>query len=115
MRHSWTDDRLDDLSRTMVERFDKVEGEMEERFSKVEAEMDQRFDRVESEMDRRSDAMDRRFDEMGKRVDRVEGVACETRDHLISLQRTMLQVAGGLIAGNLALLVGVIGVVVTRI
>jgi uncharacterized protein YukE len=50
MRQSWTDDRLDDLSRRMDERFDHVEGEMNQGFERVEGEMNQRFEPVEGEI-----------------------------------------------------------------
>jgi hypothetical protein len=39
MRQSWTDDRLDDLSRRMDERFDKVEGEMKIQGRELRAEI----------------------------------------------------------------------------
>jgi hypothetical protein len=108
MRQSWTDDRLDDLSQRMDERFDQVEGEMDRRLKHVEGEMDKRFKHVEGEMDRR-------FGEMGKRFDRVEGDIRDLRNDMSALQRTMLQVGGGLIAANLTLMAGVIGLMVTQL
>jgi hypothetical protein len=97
MRQSWTDDRLDDLSQRMDDRFDQVEGEMDRRFKHVEGEMD------------------RRFGEMDKRFDRVEGDIRDLRNDMSALQRTMLQVGGGLIAANLTLMAGVIGLMVTQL
>jgi hypothetical protein len=108
MRQDWTDDRLDDLSHRMDERFDRVEGEMDTRFGQVESEMNTRFGYVEGEMDRR-------FDEMDKRFDRVEGDIRELRNGVNALQRTMLQVGGGLIAANLTMMAAVIGLMVTQL
>lgn len=68
MRQSWTDDRLDDLSGHMAERFDRVEGDMR-----------------------------------------------EVRDQLAGLQRSIIQVGGGLIAANLTLMAAVLGLIVTQL
>ena len=86
MRQSWTDDRLDDLSQRMDERFDHVEREM-----------------------------DRRFGEVDKRFDRVATDIRDLRNKMNALQRTMLQVGGGLIAANLTLMAAVIGLMVTQL
>jgi hypothetical protein len=58
MRQSWTDDRLDDLSRRMDERFDRVDSDVR-----------------------------------------------ELRNEFGALQRTIIQVGGGMIAAILALVV----------
>lgn len=86
MRVNWTDDRLDALSDRMDERFDRV---------------DERFKQV-----------DERFKQVDERFDRVEAGLVETRRELTArlddLNRTLLQVGGGIIAA----LLGVIGAVV---
>ena len=101
MRQSWTDDRLDDLSHRMDERFDHVEDEMDRRFSHVEGEMDRRFNHVEGEIDRRFSHVDKDIREL--------------RTVMNALQRTMIQVGGGLIAANLTLMAAVIGLMVTQL
>jgi len=57
MRQSWTDDRLDDLSHRMDERFDRTEGEMKAGFSRVDGRIETLrddtkvgFDRVDDEI-----------------------------------------------------------------
>ncbi|HEU5143046.1 MAG TPA: hypothetical protein VFU04_07815 [Solirubrobacterales bacterium] len=101
MRQSWTDDRLDDLSGRMEQRFDKIEAEMDQRFGKVEAEMDQRFGKVESEVrDLRLQIIE---------TDR------HRQTEFNSLQRTMIQVGGGLLAANTGLMAAVIGLMITQL
>jgi hypothetical protein len=101
MRQSWTDDRLDDLSRRMDERFDHVEGEMKSRFTRVEGEMQSRFAKVEGEM---KDGFDR-----------VDRDVRELRTDMNALQRTTIQIGGGLIAANLSLMAAVIGLMITQL
>ena len=79
MRQSWTDDRLDDLSRRMDERFDHVEAEMHSGF------------------------------------DRVDRDVRELRAEMGAIQRTMIQVGGGLLAANLGLMAAVIGLMITQL
>lgn len=87
MRESWTDDRLDDLAERMDGGFDRVDRDMRD----LRAEMNAGFERVDARIDNRFDALNARFDAM---------------------QRTMLQVGGGL-AG--ALLVAAVGLIAAHI
>lgn len=83
MRESWTDARLDDFRAETARRFDSLERRMENGFDRVDA----RFDRVDARFDR----VEARFD---------------------ALQRTLLQIGGGVIA---TLIAGFFGVIVTRL
>jgi tetrahydromethanopterin S-methyltransferase subunit G len=85
----------------MDERFDRVESEIDQRFSRVEGEMDRRFGHVESEMSQRFGHVDKDIREL--------------RTDMNALQRTMIQVGGGLIAANLTLMAAVIGLMVTQL
>jgi archaellum component FlaC len=81
VRESWTDERLDDLTKHMDQSFDRVDA----RFDRVDA----RFDRVDDRLDR----MDARFERLDGRLD--------------SIQRTM---AFGAIAMTTAFLAGFGGI-----
>jgi hypothetical protein len=83
VREAWTDERLDDLVRHMDQGFERVERDVRD----LKAEMDGRFQQVDSRFDR----LDARFD---------------------VLQRTMIQVGGGLIG---ALFVALVGLVTTQL
>jgi SMC interacting uncharacterized protein involved in chromosome segregation len=91
MRESWTDDRLDHLSRKVDERFDRVD----ERFKQVDErfkQIDGRFDRVEADArSLRSEVIEFRS-EMNARFD--------------SMQRLMIQFFGGMVAATAAALIG---------
>jgi hypothetical protein len=134
MRQSWTDDRLDDLSRNMGQRFDRVEAAMDQGFGKVEREMDQRFAKVQLEMEQRFGKVEREMDqrfgkvdrEMDRRFGKVEGEIRDLRAEAIerdrhreaefsALQRTMIQVGGGLIAANLGFMAAMLGLIVTQL
>lgn len=109
MRESWTDDRLDDLNgkvdalrlemRTEFRairgetksEFKAVRGEMKEEFAAVRGEIKEEFAAVRGEMKAGFDKLDERFD---------------------SLQRTLLQIAGGTIA---TLIAGFAGIVATQL
>jgi hypothetical protein len=101
MRQSWTDDRLDDLSRRMEQRFDHIEGEMKAGDTALRAEMKAGDAALQTEMKEGFDRVDRDLREL--------------RTGLSTLQRTMIQVGGGLIAANLTLMAGVIGLMVTQL
>jgi hypothetical protein len=90
MRESWTDGRLDDLNRRIDGRFDQVD----ERFDRVEADL--RAHRVET----RTEFAALRG-EMNNRFDRVEA-------RFDGLQRTLIQVGGGMAAAFGAALIGLI-------
>jgi tetrahydromethanopterin S-methyltransferase subunit G len=63
VRERWTDERLDDLNKTVDDGFEQVD----KRFDKV----DQRFDRLEAKVLTREEA-DQRFAEIDKRLDRMD-------------------------------------------
>ena len=86
MRQSWTDERLDDLNHRVDRRFDEVD----KRFDKV----DQRFDRIDGEFREMRVEMNARFDSLQHSSE--------------SLQRTMLQTSGLIIAA-------LIGVIATQL
>lgn len=79
MRQSWTDGRLDDLTHRMEQGFERVDADIRD----LRIEMSSQFDR----MDARFERMDERFD---------------------ALQRTLLQVGGGILAAFGAALIGLI-------
>lgn len=83
MRESWTDERLDDFRDEVNRRFDGVDRRFEE--------VDRRFDKVDMEFRDLRMEMNGRFD---------------------SLQRTLLQIAGGTIA---TLLAGFAGIIITQL
>lgn len=87
MRNTWTDDRLDDLARRMDSGFDRVDKDIRELRSEINA----RFDASEVRNDTRFDALGTRFE---------------------SLQRTVVQVGGGMFA---TFAVGFVGLIVTRL
>ncbi len=87
VRESWTDERLDDFRGEVNRRFDKFEGDVDRRFDKVEREMDRRFDKVEGELHRLNDGF-------------------------AALNRTLLQIGGGVIATMIA---GALGVIATQL
>jgi hypothetical protein len=90
VRESWTDERLDDFAKHVDFRFDEVDrrfGEVDKRFDKVEREMDRRFDKVEGELHRLNDGF-------------------------AALNRTLLQIGGGVIATMIA---GALGVIATQL
>jgi hypothetical protein len=86
MRESWTDDRLDHLSRKVDERFDRVD----ERFKQI----DERFDRVEAEA-------------RGFRSEMIE-FRTEMNARLDSMQRLMIQFFGGMVAAMAAAVIGLL-------
>jgi hypothetical protein len=90
MREAWTDDRLDDLANRMDLGFDRMDKDARE----LRAEMKAGFDRIEDEF-REVRA------EMKAGFDGVRGV-------LYGLQRTMLQIGGGLIGTLLVVTAGVL-------
>jgi predicted nuclease with TOPRIM domain len=98
MRQSWTDDRMDDLSRRMDERFDHVDErfrQVDERFRQV----DERFRRV----DERFDKVDRRFDRV---EDDIKSLGVEMNMRFDSLQRMLFLGMCGLLGAVAAALVG---------
>jgi hypothetical protein len=79
MRESWTDERLDDFRVETARRF----GAVDKRFDKIEAEMKSGFEHVERKMESGFARVDGRID---------------------ALQRTMLQVGGGVIVALIGLI-----------
>ena len=112
VRESWTDERLDDLRegmadfrheanrefaavrRDMREEFAAVRLEMREEFAAVRLEMREEFRAVRREMQEGFGALNMRFDAMQGSID--------------ALQRTIIQVGGGMAAAFLASLIGLI-------
>lgn len=78
-RSTWTDERLDDLSRRVDGGFKRLDEDLRS---------------LRSDMNARFDAHDARFDVLGYRID--------------ALQRTMLQASGGIIATILVAVIGLI-------
>lgn len=90
MRESWTDRRLDDFAAHTGQRFDAV---------------DQRFDQV-----------DRRFDQIDKRLDKADIDMRELRTEMNlrfdSMQRSLIQFGGVMIAALIGLIAAQIGLFV---
>jgi hypothetical protein len=98
VREKWTDERLDDLSKHMGEGFrelrEEIRGlrqEMTGGFDSLREETAGAFDSIRAEMNARFERVDARFD---------------------ALNRTILQVGGGLIG---AVLVGLMGLIATQL
>jgi tetrahydromethanopterin S-methyltransferase subunit G len=104
MRESWTDARLDDFAVHTDRRFDAVDRRFDAVDQRFDA-IDQRFDAV----DQRLDAVDRRFDAVERRM---ENGFAEVNARFDALQRTMLQLGGGIAA---ALIAGFMGVIATQL
>jgi hypothetical protein len=87
-RESWTDERLDDLTKHMDRGFDRVDA----RFERVEGSIHE----LRAEMDRRFDKVDARFDQVDARSERLDA-------RLDSIQRTMalgaIAMSGAFLAG----------------
>jgi hypothetical protein len=66
---------------------------------------DDRMDDFAKQVDRRFDGVDGRFDGVDRRLDKID-------DRFADLQRTLLQVGGGMIA---TLLVGFFGLIATQL
>lgn len=79
MRESWTDGRMDDLSNRMDRGFDRVDADVADLSNR----MDQRFKRVDADMRELRTEMNTRFD---------------------ALQRTLIQLGGGLAATLIGLI-----------
>ena len=93
-RATWTDERLDELSKS-VDRVDQdlrlLRSAMNSRFDALEGRLGSRIDGVQGGLESRIDAVEGR---LGARID--------------GLQRTMVQVGGGVIVAVLAAIVNVI-------
>lgn len=104
MRQSWTDDRLDDLSARMGQRFDRVEADVRELRTELGA------TRKELKVEIKELKA-----EIGGVKDSLEGKIDDTKDSLHNefhaLQRTMIQVAVGFFAASLGFMVTIIGVI----
>jgi hypothetical protein len=98
-RATWTDERLDDLARRVDRGFERVDRELAALRGRIDAhgtELSDRIDAVGSGLSDRIDALSDRVDA------RIDG-----------LQRTMIQVGGGLVAAMLATLVTVLVAVIS--
>jgi archaellum component FlaC len=78
MRNSWTDDRLDYLNHRVDDGF----GLVDERLQQIQG----------------------RFDQVDRRFDRVDAELGRVNDRLDGLQRTMMQIGGGMIAALIGLI-----------
>ena len=97
MRQSWTDDRMDDLSRKVDRVDDDVRAlrlETRTEFKAVRAEMKEGFDKV----DERFDKVDARFEKMDERFQAMDA-------RLIAMYRMMF----GFCATALVALIGLFG------
>jgi hypothetical protein len=101
MRESWTDDRLDDLN-GKVDAF-RLEARTE--FKAVRADMKDEFAAVRAEMKEGFDKVDERFDRVEHRFEKME-------DRFAALNRTLLQMAAGVIG---TLIVASAGVIATQL
>jgi len=90
MRESWTDERLDDFRDGMAE----FRRETKEEFATMRLEMREEFRAVRGEMQEGFGALNKRFDTMQGSFD--------------AMQRTMIQVGGGMATAFGAALVGLI-------
>jgi hypothetical protein len=93
-RATWTDERLDDLSRRVDDGFNRVDEDLR----LMRGEINARFDALEGRLGGRIDAVG---GGLGGRIDRVEA-------RLDGLQRTMIQIGGGMIVAVLATFVSVL-------
>ncbi|HET7454056.1 MAG TPA: hypothetical protein VFJ76_00880 [Solirubrobacterales bacterium] len=80
-REKWTDERLDELKKSVDDGFARVDGEIKD----LRREMDERFDKV-----------DARFDKVDERFDKIE-------DRFHALNRALMGVAGVIIAALIGL------------
>ena len=104
MRESWTDGRLDDLSDRMDQGFEVARDERRE----LRADMDQRFEIARAErQDLRAD-MDRRFELARTERKEIRADVSELRTEIDTrfdaLQRTLILMAGGVVASLIGLI-----------
>jgi hypothetical protein len=81
MRQSWSDDRLDDLNRRVDDGFTQLRGEMNDGFTQLRGEMNEGFTQLRGEANEGFTQLRREFN---------------------ALNRTLLQVGGGLIGTVIA-------------
>jgi DNA anti-recombination protein RmuC len=93
MRQSWTDERLDDLNRSVAERFDHV---------------DRRFDQV----DRRLEQMEKRFEHVDREV---QAMRSEMHMRFDSAQKTTVHAILAMTAAMIAGYAAVIGLFATQV
>lgn len=101
MRQSWSDDRLDDLSKRVDEGFIRVDGQfarVEDRIDRLDEKLEARFDHLDAKIDTSSHElrmeMKAGFDDVNARFDRM--------------QQTMMQIGAGLIGVLVASSAGLI-------
>jgi hypothetical protein len=111
-RSTWTDQRLDDLARSVENGFNRIDEGLRSMSGRIDAlggGIYGRIDALSSGIDGRIDALssgvDGRIDALGARLD-TRIVAIDRR--LDALQRTMLQLGGGMLLAILATLVSVL-------
>jgi type VI protein secretion system component VasK len=104
---AWTDDKIDVLAKKVDDGFAR----MDERFTGVEVELAKvngRVDGLAALTDERFKAVGQRFDEVDRRLDRLDAGFVQMNDKFDALQRTLLQLCGGLIGTVIAAAVALI-------
>ena len=105
MTQSWTDDRLDDLNQRMEAGFKRVDDDVRE----LRSEMNARFDRVDARFEHMEAKFDAKFERMEAKFDgKFDRLDAKFDAKFDALQRTLLQVGGGMAAAFGAALIGLI-------
>jgi hypothetical protein len=100
-RATWTDERMDDLARRVDRGFERADRELATLSGRIEAQGVALSDRIDAQGVALSDRIDALSDRVDARFDRTDA-------RIDALQRTMIQVGGGLVAAMLATLVTVL-------
>ncbi|HEX5713671.1 MAG TPA: hypothetical protein VFX85_10190 [Solirubrobacterales bacterium] len=109
MRESWTDDRLDDMSNRMDRGFDRVHADIRAEASSVRGEIRSQGAELREEI--RAQGAELREEIKAQGVE-LRGEIGELRGEIGALQRTLLQVGGGLIG---TVLVSAAGIIATQL
>jgi hypothetical protein len=108
-RATWTDERLDDLAGRMDAGFKRVDEELRALRTELSARIDAQGTELSARIDTQGTELGARIDaqgaELGARID-AQGSSLGAR--IDALQRTMIQLCGGIIAANLAVIVTVL-------
>ncbi len=108
-RATWTDERLDDLSRRMDAGFDRVDADLRS----LRTELGARIETQGAELSARIDGLGQRIDGVGDGLGhRIDGLEERFDARMDALQHTLLQVGGGMIA---AFLVAAAGLIATQL
>jgi hypothetical protein len=71
-----------------------------------------RMDWTDARLHERFDSIDRRFDEVDRRFDGVDRQLLGMSQHFEAMNRTLMQIGGGIIA---TLIAGIMGVIATQL